>query len=130
MIEGDIFNHDKELPSLDEARTGPKALISKTQAWSVGIFPLGRLEAPLASRLFFLLRHRAARPFAAGAQILPPQGRRSIWREHGVVRVLCAVHKNALPGKIVLLLHKMSGCTMCGDGGYVGRPRAAHTTYN
>ena len=60
MIEGDIFNHDKELPSLDEARTGPKALISKTQAWSVGIFPLGRLEAPLASRLFFFFA--TARP--------------------------------------------------------------------
>ena len=60
VIEGDIFNHDKELPSLDEARTGPKALISKTQAWSVGIFPLCRLEAPLASRLFFFFA--TARP--------------------------------------------------------------------
>ena len=95
MIEGDIFNHDKELPSLDEARTGPKALISKTQAWSVGI--LSSLPTRGSSRLpaFFLLRHRAARASAACAQILPPQGRRSIWREHGVVRVLCAVHKNA-----------------------------------
>merc|ERR1711962_1088239 len=86
---GDIFNHDKELPSLDEARTGPKALISKTQAWSVGI--LSSLPTRGSSRLpaFFLLRHRAARASAACAQILPPQGRRSIWREHGVVRVLC-----------------------------------------
>ena len=94
---------------------------------------LSSLPTRGSSRLpaFFLLRHRAARASAACAQILPPQGRRSIWREHGVVRVLCTVvHKNALPGKIVLLLHKMSGCTMCGDGGYVGRPRAAHTTYN
>ena len=58
---------------------------------------LSSLPTRGSSRLpaFFLLRHRAARASAACAQILPPQGRRSIWREHGVVRVLCAVHKNA-----------------------------------
>ena len=59
---------------------------------------LSSLPTRGSSRLpaFFLLRHRAARASAACAQILPPQGRRSIWREHGVVRVLCTVvHKNA-----------------------------------
>lgn len=52
---------------------------------------LSSLPTRGSSRLpaFFLLRHRAARASAACAQILPPQGRRSIWREHGVVRV-CA----------------------------------------
>ena len=49
---------------------------------------LSSLPTRGSSRLpaFFLLRHRAARASAACAQILPPQGRRSIWREHGVVR--------------------------------------------
>lgn len=52
---------------------------------------LSSLPTRGSSRLpaFFLLRHRAARASAACAQILPPQGRRSIWREHGVVRA-CA----------------------------------------
>ena len=66
-----------------------------------------------SSRLpaFFLLRHRAARPSsAAGAQILPPQGRRSIWREHGVVRA-CAFCARCIKTRCRAKL--CSCCTKC-----------------
>ena len=72
-------------------------------------FPLCRFEGLLSPRRLFFSSF-AASAFSAEPQNLPPQGRRSIWREHGVMRA-----------RILLSFVQMQRRMMCSDCGVVGR---------